>query len=116
MLKGIARLIAPSRILSGLRRKREPVHPLGYWRCTRATHPFLGKFVEGRIYLARYEPAGTTSIRVIPADHDHWSPYWSRYEGRFCYEPDRLDFEYVGEQLPQGESCLSTSRDDGERL
>lgn len=102
MLKAITRLV------SGIRRQREPIHPLGYWRCTKATRPFLGKFVEGGIYLARYEPAGTTSIRVIPAEHDHWSPYWSPHQGRFCYEPHRLDFEYLGEQLPKGEECLSS--------
>ena len=90
-------------------RDRE-IHPLGYWRCTHVREKFPEGFVAGGIYEDRHEPAGTVSIRIIPADHDSWSPYWNPWKGRFCYEARDIDFEYLGASLPEGEACLTSER------
>lgn len=82
-------------------------HPLGYWRCTHVSESFAHDFTVGSVYEARHEPAGTSCIRVIPQNHAHWAPYWDARQGRFCYEPHQIDFEYVGARLPEGTECWS---------
>ena len=89
--------------------KKEEFSPLGYWRCTHSGEGLFAKhFRAGGIYRATHMPAGTSCVRVIPSEHKNWAPYWDRFAGRFCYEPDQLDFEYVGPCLPAGEHCLSS--------
>jgi hypothetical protein len=98
-------------IARAARRGRErSIHPLGYWRCTHVCEGFPHGFVKGGLYEARQHPPGTLSIRVIPADHDTWSPYWDERNQRFCYQPQDIDFEYVGKALPVGEACLTSDR------
>lgn len=90
--------------------KEQQVHPLGYWRCTYVNKMFAHGFEVGSIYEARHEPAGTSSVRVIPTNHSGWSPYWDRHRQRFCYEAHQIDFEYVGPVMPAGETCATSER------
>ena len=92
------------------RARERSVHPLGYWRCTHVNEMFAHGFAVGSIYEARHEPAGTSSIRVIPTNHSGWSPYWDKRRQRFCYEAHQIDFEYVGPVLPAGETCATSER------
>lgn len=84
------------------------IAPLGYWRCIYSKESMSQSFTAGGIYKAINLPEGSSSVRVIPANHDFWSPYWDRHSGTFFYEPDDLEFEYVGAELPPGEVCLSS--------
>ena len=84
------------------------IAPLGYWRCIYSKESMSKSFTAGGIYKAINLPEGSSSVRVIPANHDCWSPYWDRHSGTFFYEPDDLEFEYVGAELPPGEVCLSS--------
>lgn len=92
------------------RAREQRIHPLGYWRCTHAGEMFAHDFAVGSVYEARHEPAGTSCVRVIPANHSSWAPYWDGHRGRFCYEPHQIDFEYVGPVLPAGETCATSER------
>lgn len=82
--------------------------PLGYWRCTHSIDSFKRSFTPGGVYRAIPLPAGSSSIRVIPANYNCWAPYWDKLAQRFCYQADELDFEYLGPKLPSGATCLSS--------
>lgn len=81
---------------------------MGYWKCTHSDDTFQRSFVPGGIYRAVRLPAGSSSIRIIPANYSCWAPYWEGSKKRFCYEPHELDFEYIGTSLPHGETCRSS--------
>lgn len=87
---------------------QKSIAPLGYWRCVYAKDSMRDSFIPGGIYKAINLPEGSSSVRVIPTNHDFWSPYWDRQAGCFFYEPNDLEFEYVGARLPAGEVCLSS--------
>lgn len=82
--------------------------PIGYWRCLHSCDHFAKDFTPGKIYKAQPCPPQSSSIRIIPANYTNWAPYWEPREERFCYSADVLDFEYVGNILPKGETCLSS--------
>ncbi len=114
-LRSIASMIRvaglPSFLKWGKSAKTKCIAPLGYWRCTYSKESMRNSFIPGGIYKAINLPEGSSSVRVIPTNHDFWSPYWDRQSGCFFYEPNDLEFEYVGAKLPAGEVCLSSGND-----
>lgn len=111
-MRSIASMIRVAGLPSFLKQaKPKCIAPLGYWRCTYSRGNMNESFVPGGIYKAINLPEGSSSVRVIPTNHDFWSPYWDRISGTFFYEPDDLQFEYVGAKLPAGEVCLSSGND-----
>lgn len=108
-MRSIASMIRVTGLPSFLKPARAKcIAPLGYWRCIYSKESMSQSFTAGGIYKAINLPEGSSSVRVIPANHDFWSPYWDRHSGTFFYEPDDLEFEYVGAELPPGEVCLSS--------
>lgn len=82
----------------------DPKYPVGFWRCTHANEIMQGfGFEPGEIYECRTAES-EFSKRIYPRPKKpcpfNWSPYWNQHTGRFCYDPEELDFEYVGTQHP----------------